>query len=65
LTVLTGGFFFVLMRLATVFGSLLRIPGLFSGHIAGIIVVLTFWVLAGLLLIWVVVVGHQAFLWTE
>jgi hypothetical protein len=37
----------VLIRLVPVFGSLIRISGLFSGHIAGIEVVL--WVLAGLL----------------
>jgi hypothetical protein len=32
---LSGGFFFALMRLATVFGSLLRIRRLFSGHSPG------------------------------
>ena len=40
-------------RAATVFVSLLRIPGLFSGHISRIEMVLSFRILAGLLLIWV------------
>ncbi|MFK4513403.1 hypothetical protein ABIF20_000768 [Bradyrhizobium japonicum] len=54
----SGGLFFVLIWLSTVLGSLLRIPGLFSCHIAGIEVVFTLWVLAGLLLIWVFVICH-------
>jgi len=53
------------MRLATIFGRLLCVSGLFPGHIAGIEVVLAFWILAGLLLVWIFVVGHQAFLWKE
>ena len=58
---LTGGLFFALMRCATIFVSLLRIPGLFTGHISGIEMVLAFGILAGLLLIWVFVVRR----WTS
>jgi hypothetical protein len=35
------------MRCATIFVSLLRIPGLFTGHISGIEMVLAFGILAG------------------
>jgi hypothetical protein len=57
---LIGGFFRGrrLMRFATVFSSLRRISRLFSGHVAGIEVVLPFRVLAGLLLVWIFIVGH-------
>ena len=59
---LAGGFFFVLVRLATVFGGLFRIPGLLSGHVPRIEMVLAVRILAGLFLIWIfsVVVGHEA-----
>jgi hypothetical protein len=61
---LTGGFFFLFMRWrVTVIGGLLRISGRFPGHISGIVMVFAFRILAGLLLIWVFVVDHHAFLW--
>jgi hypothetical protein len=60
---LTGGLFFALMGwLATVFVSLLRIPGLFASHIAGIIMKLALRIFAGQLLIRVLVIGHRALL---
>jgi hypothetical protein len=62
LTTLTGGFFFGVARLTTVFGRLLLIPGLLPRHVAGIEMILAIRIFAQLLLIRVlaVVVGHEA-----
>jgi hypothetical protein len=60
---LIGRLLFVLAwRLATVLGRLLLVCRLFPGHVSGIEMVLAFRVLAGLLLIRILVVRHQAFL---
>jgi hypothetical protein len=56
---LTGGFVFGLRPgLATVFGRLLRIPGLLPGHVSRIVMELAVRVLAGLRLIVIFVVCH-------
>ncbi|MDX3967646.1 MAG: hypothetical protein QHD01_13715 [Bradyrhizobium sp.] len=57
---LAGGLFvvFVLTWSAAIFFRLLRISGLFPGHVSGIEVILAFRILAGLLLIGIFVVCH-------
>ena len=65
--VLTGRFFFGVMRVATVFVRLLRISGFLSSHVARIEMILAIRIFARLLRVrvFVVIVGHKEFLQKE